>query len=50
MLWASNWPHPMVKKNFPDAAALLDLVADWAGSDAVRQRILVANPAKLYGF
>lgn len=50
MLWASNWPHPMVKKNFPDAAALLDLVAGWAGSDAVRQRILVANPAKLYGF
>ena len=50
MLWASNWPHPMVKQNFPDDAALLDLVADWAGSDAVRERILVANPAKLYGF
>ncbi|MDP2240506.1 MAG: amidohydrolase family protein [Burkholderiales bacterium] len=50
MLWASNWPHPMVKRNFPDDAALLDLVSDWAGSNTAREQILVANPAKLYGF
>lgn len=50
MLWASNWPHPSLKKDFPDEAALLDLLADWAPDAATREKILVANPARLYGF
>jgi D-galactarolactone isomerase len=50
MLYASNWPHPMVKKDFPDDQRLLDLLGDWAGSEAVRRQILVDNPARLYGF
>lgn len=50
MLYATNWPHPSLKNNLPDDAALLDWVNDQAGSEAVRQRILVDNPAKLYGF
>ena len=50
MLWASNWPHPTLKENFPDETALLDLLAEWARDDAVREEILVTNPARLYGF
>jgi D-galactarolactone isomerase len=50
MLWASNWPHPSLKNNFPDDAGLLDLLAQWTLDEATRQRILVANPAQLYGF
>ncbi len=50
MLYATNWPHPSLKNNLPDDAALLDWVNDRAGSESVRQRILVDNPAKLYGF
>ena len=50
MLYATNWPHPSLKKNLPDDAALLDWVNDLAGSEALRERILVDNPAKLYGF
>ncbi len=50
MLYATNWPHPSLKSNFPDDAGLLDLIADWAGSTGVREQILVANPAKLYDF
>ncbi len=50
MLYATNWPHPSLKKDFPDDAGLLDLLSDWAGSAAVLQRILVDNPARLYGF
>ncbi len=50
MLYATNWPHPSLKNNFPDDAVLLDLLGEWAGSAAVRERILVANPAQLYGF
>jgi D-galactarolactone isomerase len=49
MLWASNWPHPSVQQK-PDDAALLDILLDWAPDEATRRRILVDNPAKLYGF
>ena len=50
MLWASNWPHPSARDNPPDDAQLLDLLLHWADDDATRQRILVDNPAELYGF
>lgn len=51
MLWASNWPHAQAHKfGYPDDAALLDLLLDWAPAAADRQRILVDNPAELYGF
>ena len=50
MVWASNWPHPSYKKNFPDEGKLLDLVADWTQDESLRKKILVTNPARLYGF
>jgi D-galactarolactone isomerase len=50
MLWASNWPHPSAQGNPPDNAMLLDLLLDWADDDTTRKRILVDNPAALYGF
>jgi len=34
----------------PDDGALLDLLGEWAGSERQRHRILVDNPAVLYGF
>jgi predicted TIM-barrel fold metal-dependent hydrolase len=34
----------------PDAGHLFELFYAWTPDAAVRQRILVANPAKLYGF
>jgi len=33
----------------PAGAALLDLLADWAPDETTRRRILVDNPAELYG-
>jgi len=48
MLWATNWPHPSEKEP-PDEAALLDLLLDWAPDETTRRRILVDNPAALYG-
>ncbi len=51
MLWASNWPHlGSPRERYRDEALLLDLLLDWAPDNAVRDRILVENPAKLYGF
>lgn len=49
-LWATNWPHPSKPGNAPDDAALVDLFAGWCGSDATLRRILIDNPAQVYGF
>jgi D-galactarolactone isomerase len=49
MVWGSNWPHPN-ETNKPDDAVLFDLLAQWAPDQATRHRILVENPAELYGF
>jgi D-galactarolactone isomerase len=48
MLWASNWPHPGHAQT--DNAVMLDLLIDWVDSDTTRTKILVDNPARLYGF
>jgi len=48
-LWASNWPHPGQTQR-PDDRSLLSLLDSWCPSRAVRDQILVDNPAKLYGF
>lgn len=51
LVWGSDWPHPTEKNdNKPDDAILFDLLAEWAPDDVARHRILVENPAKLYGF
>ena len=51
LVWASNWPHPMSRGGtMPDDVVLLDLMLDWAPDEAIRNRILAANPAQLYGF
>jgi D-galactarolactone isomerase len=49
MLWASNWPHPG-QTNLPEESVFLDLLLAWVPDEAVRRRILVDNPAPLYGF
>jgi predicted TIM-barrel fold metal-dependent hydrolase len=49
MVWGSDWPHPTEKEK-PDDAVLFDLLSEWAPDEATRNRILVDNPAKLYGF
>ena len=49
MLWATNWPHLALRQP-PDDADLLDLLLDWAPEEAARRRILVDNPAEVYGF
>ena len=51
LVWGSDWPHPTEKAGSkPDDATLFDLMLDWAPDEAIRNRILVDNPAKLYGF
>jgi len=51
VVWGSDWPHPTAPvDNKPDDAVLFDRMAEWAGGAAGLQRILVDNPARLYGF
>jgi predicted TIM-barrel fold metal-dependent hydrolase len=49
-VWGTDWPHTNVAGHMPDDGALLDLLHDWAPDAAVRQKILVDNPATLYRF
>jgi len=49
LVWGSDWPHPTEQVK-PDDAVLFDLLKDWAPDERVRHRILVENPAMLYGF
>ncbi|MEZ5708787.1 MAG: amidohydrolase family protein [Blastomonas sp.] len=50
LVWGTDWPL----LNFPDPpdpGYMLDLLDDWVDGDAgLRQKILVDNPARLYGF
>ena len=62
ILWGTDWPHPnsAPPKERPvaevtpllqiDDGALLNQLALWAPSAALRHRILVENPEELYGF
>jgi predicted TIM-barrel fold metal-dependent hydrolase len=50
-VWGTDWPHPTEGyDNKPDDANLVDRFAEAVPDEAVRRRILVDNPAKLYQF
>jgi predicted TIM-barrel fold metal-dependent hydrolase len=58
VVWGSNWPHPgrgtsptAIAPPYPaDDGLMLNLLARWVPDPAVRKKILVDNPARLYGF
>ena len=47
-LWGSDWPH--LPDGTRDTGELVNLLLDWAPSEATRQQILVGNPQRLFGF
>lgn len=49
LVWGTDWPHPGVAV-LPEDQVLLDVLENWVPDEAVRRRILVDNPAKLYRF
>ncbi|MBO0903757.1 amidohydrolase family protein [Jiella sonneratiae] len=50
VVWATDWPHPVSKQQPPNDADLLELLYRYAPEEADLTRILVDNPAKLFGF
>lgn len=49
MIWGTDWPHPFHYRGMPNDAYLLDQLLDWADGATI-QKILVDNPAQLFGF
>ena len=49
VLWGSDWPH-VTTKVMPNDGDLCDLLSDWVPDPGLRERVLVKNPATLYGF
>jgi 2-pyrone-4,6-dicarboxylate lactonase len=50
LLWCTDWPHLTYEKAMPNDAALLDFIFRCSPKETVRRKILVDNPAMLYGF
>ena len=50
ILWGTDWPHPNIKRHMPNDGDLLDLVPLLARDETLQKKILVDNPARLYGF
>lgn len=49
LVWGSDWPHPTEARK-PDDATLLDRLGVWTQDSSLIEKILVHNPAQLYGF
>lgn len=49
-VWGSDWPHVANWGYMMTVGDLLDTFYEWVPDDALRNRILVENPQRLYGF
>jgi 2-pyrone-4,6-dicarboxylate lactonase len=49
VIWGTDWPHPNVKV-MPNDGDLVDLVPLFAPETELQQKVLVDNPARLFGF
>lgn len=50
LVFGSDWPLLNLGETPPDIGRLIDLFRNWVGDEALADRILVDNPARLYGF
>lgn len=52
VLWGTNWPHSNLFQygSTPNDGLLLNLMLDFAPDESIRNKILVDNPARLFGF
>jgi 2-pyrone-4,6-dicarboxylate lactonase len=48
-VWGTDWPHPNASF-MPNDGDLVDLLPAWIPDEALRRKVLVENPAQLYGF
>jgi predicted TIM-barrel fold metal-dependent hydrolase len=62
VIWGSDWPHtaphpgkvtdssPLIEFRDVDDAQLFDRLIQWTGDARILSKVLVANPARLYGY
>lgn len=50
LLWGSDWPHVRLEDTMPNDGDLCDLLLRWLPDPALRHRVLVENPNRLYRF
>jgi len=50
ILWGTDFPHPNITRWMPNDGDLLDLVPLFAEDAVLQRKVLVENPARLYGF
>jgi predicted TIM-barrel fold metal-dependent hydrolase len=50
VIWATDWPHVRFRRNMPNDADLIEMLYRYVPDAATRRKILVDNPARLYGF
>jgi predicted TIM-barrel fold metal-dependent hydrolase len=48
LLWGTDWPHPNISKDMPNDGELVDLLGEMCPDAALRSRILVDNPTRMY--
>ncbi|MXX17522.1 MAG: amidohydrolase family protein [Gammaproteobacteria bacterium] len=48
VLWGTDWPHPNLTDHMPDDGLLVDLIPRIAVTQALRRKLLVENPLRLY--
>jgi 2-pyrone-4,6-dicarboxylate lactonase len=52
IIWGTDWPHSNLFEpgSVPNDGDLMDVMLDYAPDETVRRKILVDNPARLFGF
>ena len=50
VLWGTDWPHASAREKMQDDGDLADLLLQWVPDEKARHKVLVGNPARLYGF
>jgi len=48
VLWGTDWPHPNMKTHIPDDGQLVDRIMRICDTSALRQKVLIDNPTRLY--
>jgi len=48
VLWGTDWPHPNLKDHMPDDGLLVDFIPHIAPTRELQEKLLVANPMRLY--
>ncbi|PHR61888.1 MAG: 2-pyrone-4,6-dicarboxylate hydrolase [Robiginitomaculum sp.] len=48
VLWGTDWPHPNMQDNIPDDGQLVDIIPRIAPTIALREKLLITNPMRLY--